>query len=530
MAEKEAGNWPLLSEAEWAYALRFARLRADIARQGEGDTPLADALANLQILRQQIEQQTAKVVGYRTWYHKQQQITDTEKAALMAWRNDLVNTGKGHGKNAARNMESAVRNLKVAKGAVPVWIMSQDAAIRFFPEVQPGQFDLLIVDEASQCDISLLNLMFRARKTMVVGDENQTSVSVNANQFPIERTNRLLDRYLSQHPFREQFNINNRTTSVYTLSSVIYPNIVSLREHFRCRPEIISFSNIHMYDGRITPLKSATDDRFGEPLVAHYVEDDPKDASKPQIVQQALTLIEDLVKDFESGVLDKLPTVGILCLDASNEAHRDKLNSALSRSQILRPYADELGLLVGTSREFQGDERDIMILTTTASHRFTAKGKIRPPRAVLNEEMSRIYNVAASRAREKMLLLHSIHPEALSLMNPDCLRFQLIRHCEGSGEERQIRRVADGQRPQWEQELAQTLGPDWQASYPVGEETLDWASMAGGRKRAVVVWGRTPVARLLVLMRAGWQLFPVSALGWQLNATAVKEELEAWKA
>ena len=97
--------------------------------------------------------------------------------------------------------------------------------------------------------------------------------------------------------------------------------------------------------------------------------------------------------------------------------------------------------LVGTSREFQGDERDIMLLTTTASHKFTEGGKIKPPRAVLGEEMMRIYNVAASRARDKAILLHSIHPEAVAKMNPECYRKRIIEYFEIAGSEMHRRKI-----------------------------------------------------------------------------------------
>ena len=133
-------------------------------------------------------------------------------------------------------MASAIKNMQLARDVVPIWIMQQQTAISFFPDPQPGQFDLLIVDEASQCDISMLNLIFRCKKCIVVGDENQTSVATLASQFPLSRTNQLLDQYLTDHPFKQQFNINNRSTSIYTLSGVIYPNIISLREPFSLSP------------------------------------------------------------------------------------------------------------------------------------------------------------------------------------------------------------------------------------------------------------------------------------------------------
>ena len=91
-------------------------------------------LSNLQTVKRSIEKQTADIISYKTWYHKSKNVSDTQKAALNAWLNDLINIGKGYGKNTARNIASAIMNMQVAKGAVPIWIMPQATAVTFFPD------------------------------------------------------------------------------------------------------------------------------------------------------------------------------------------------------------------------------------------------------------------------------------------------------------------------------------------------------------------------------------------------------------
>ncbi|MEZ4773269.1 MAG: AAA domain-containing protein [Bacteroidia bacterium] len=503
-----------------------------------------DIFIQLQANRRQQESLICELVALKTWQHKQASVTDQQKASLSAWRNDLINIGKGHGKNTERNMASAIANMQLAREVVPIWIMQQETAISFFPDPQPGQFDLLIVDEASQCDISMLNLIFRCKKCIIVGDENQTSVATQARLFPIDRTNQLLDRYLIHHPFKQQFNINNRSASIYTLSGVIYPNIISLREHFRCRPELIGFSNRYVYDSHIIPLRTVNNSVYGSATEVHYVEDDPKDERKPAIVKAAVQLIAGLVEDVQAGHLPKMPTVGILCLDSSNEAHRELLIREVGRHPLIKTVADEIELLVGTSREFQGDERDIMLLTTTASHKFAEGGNIRAPRAVLGEEMMRIYNVAVSRARDKAILLHSIHPEAVARMNPECFRKRLIDYFEQNS--------ADGgeklpfiQRPmhpskgicgeelyQWAEDSG--WGEYLHPQYKIGPYQIDLAILNGGQKIALFVDGareedhegsERSADQQLVLERAGWQCLRVQALQWMCSRGEIKNTL-----
>jgi len=503
----------------------------------------AQLIQDLQNIQLDIQRKTVELIAYKTWYHKQQQIGDEQRSALTAWRNDLVNIGKGHGKNAEKNMNSAVSNMRLAREVVPVWVMQQDTAISFFPDPDPGQFDLLIVDEASQCDISMLNLIYRSKKCIIVGDENQTAVATQARLFPISRTNQLLDRYLINHPFKQQFNINNRSSSVYSLSGVIYPNIISLREHFRCRPELIGFSNEYIHDKQIIPLKTATDNLYGAAAEVHFIEDDPKNPKKPGIVKACVQLVSGLLEDVESGKLPRIPSLGVLCLDSSNQDHQDLLNRELFRHPLIKANHKELKLLVGTSREFQGDERDIMILTTTASHSFSPEGKIRAPRSVMGEDMSRIYNVAASRARDKAILLHSIHPEALARMKPVCFRKRLIDYFSlqmmNQEEERPTYQAKDmhaslgkvGQEvfsTLQEQGFEKSLIPQ----YKLGPYHIDLALITEGKKRAIFidVEGNSAdnLNHQLVLERAGWACFRVQALEWMVQKTQVQEKLRKW--
>ncbi|MBK8415186.1 MAG: hypothetical protein IPL22_12290 [Bacteroidetes bacterium] len=196
-----------------------------------------------------------------------------------------------------------------------------------------------------------------------------------------------------------------------------------MTEHFRCLPEIIEYSNQYVYNSDIIPLKTATENTFGEPVAIYYVEDNYLDEQKPLIVEKVIEEIEKYIYKFQQKELIKLPSIGILTLDSSNTKHQTLLIRQVSQNELIKQYEDKLELLIGTSREFQGDERDIMFLTITASHSFIERtNEIKPPRAATTEEYMRIFNVAASRAKERSVVVHSIHPDAVGLMNPRCYR------------------------------------------------------------------------------------------------------------
>ncbi|TDX01098.1 AAA domain-containing protein [Dinghuibacter silviterrae] len=537
--------------------LFFARLRSFLEQVLSRTKGASGLLQELQSVKRGMERQTAELISYKAWFNKSRSVSDLQKAALNAWLNDLINIGKGFGKNTARNMASAIQNMQIAKEAVPIWIMPQETAITFFPEAGPGQFDLLIIDEASQCDISSLNLVFRCKKCLIVGDENQTSVAADRRWFSIGRTNELMDKYLISHRFKTQFDVNNKNNSIYTLSGVIYPNIVTLTEHFRCLPEIIGYSSQYIYNREIVALKTATERPFGDPIGIVRTEDDPESEEKPLMVRKVAESIGDYILRYKEGSLRRLPTIGIITLDSSNQQHHNALLREIAGNELIKEYEDQLELLIGTSREFQGDERDVVLMTITAAHTVKKERdriSFKPPRAATTEEYMRIYNVAASRAKERSVLFHSIHPEAVALMNPDCYRKMLIDYYQLQASRFGEPAAQAVSLPDLLEQV-DTFGGDFQGSvcrflyaqgwgdylHPqleVGKYRIDFGLIAGNRKLAIECDGerhasdperiREDIARQLILERAGWHFFRIQSTDWYYRREAVGEALLAW--
>jgi signal recognition particle GTPase len=492
-------------------------------------------LEQLHSLKTETQRCTADLVAMKTWYNKSRSISDTEKSALTAWLNDLTNIGKGYGKNTMRNRASAVQNMQIAKGAVPIWIMQLTNAITFFPDTQPNQFDVLIIDEASQCDMSSLNLMFRCKKTVIVGDENQTAVTMDSGKFGIEKVNVLLDRHFVNHPFKQQFNVNNKNNSIYSLSSVIYPNIITLVEHFRCQPEIIGYSNIHVYNNLIVPLKTAVEQPFGAPVRIEYLPlaaDSVADEAHPLIVARCVEIILNYINDFENKKIAELPSIGVLALDSSNQKHQRLLLREILQHTKIAIHADALDIAIGTAREFQGDERDVMLLTISVTYTGEA------PRAVASEEYMRLYNVAASRARECSIVLHSIPPEAVGAMNPMCYRKKLIDYYTIT--QNVTQQPSDNTRNSLENRLNPSLGaigkevlayfetlgllPYLHPQFKIGNYLIEFAIIKDNQKVGIECDMantensldniQTKLEHQQILERAGWKIFRLQATEW----------------
>ena len=135
---------------------------------------------------------------------------------------------------------------------LPCWAVTSLSARGRLP-LEPAIFDLVVIDEASQCDIaSALPLLYRARRAVIIGDPLQLKhVSTVAPQ-----QDRLL---LAAHGLAEgraawAYSVNSLFDLARSLCRV--EDIVNLRDHHRSHRDIIAFPNRHFYRGR---LRIATD-------------------------------------------------------------------------------------------------------------------------------------------------------------------------------------------------------------------------------------------------------------------------------
>src|SRR6185369_13792064 len=135
---------------------------------------------------------------------------------------------------------------------LPCWAVTSLSARGRLP-FEPACFDVVVIDEASQCDIaSALPLLFRAKRAVIIGDPLQLKhVSTVAPQ-----QDRMI---LAAHGLAE-----GRAAWAYSVNSLFdlarslcrHEDIVNLRDHHRSHRDIIGFSNRHFYRGG---LRIATD-------------------------------------------------------------------------------------------------------------------------------------------------------------------------------------------------------------------------------------------------------------------------------
>ncbi|MBD3342281.1 MAG: AAA family ATPase [Candidatus Lokiarchaeota archaeon] len=358
----------------------------------------------------------SKIASLKAWIHVLSNLQQNRilRQHLEAWVLAVRRIGRtGRGRRALRFRNEAQKQMEYCKTTVPCWIMPlYKVAETISPE--QGIYDYVIIDEASQLGPEALFLFYIAKNIIIVGDDKQTSpeyVGVNADTM-----NPFINKYLKRIPFANFFDTQ---FSIFDQAKIFCDGFTVLREHFRCMPEIIEFSNKLFYapDGKsLYPLKQYSENRL-EPLKhvfcgKGYVEGRNQNMINRVEAEEISVKIFELINDKNY----KGKTFGIICLQG-------KAQSALIENILLKKIGEkefkERKIVCGNSTSFQGDERDIIFLSLVTAQNHNRSSLTRP-------EDERRFNVAVSRAIEQIWLFHSVQLEDLS--NTSDLRYKLIDH------------------------------------------------------------------------------------------------------
>ncbi|MFG2058587.1 AAA domain-containing protein [Micromonospora sp. NPDC048930] len=362
--------------------------------------------------RDRIRRLTQELVVASSWLEVSKALDDRRRAALADWTTALRKIGKGTGKNAAQWQAHAQRAMSAAVDAVPVWVMSVDRAIEQF--AGGAHFDVVIVDEASQADMFSLPILSLAERAVVVGDDQQ----IGPQLVGVGTISGLINSHLVDVPSAEHF---DQESSLYDHAVRRSPERILLTEHFRSVPAIIRFSSETYYGGEIEPLRTDRPAGIGDPVNAVHVREG---------IRQDLPAYGNVnVAEAEALVA----RVAAIVADPAYEGRSIGVVSLLSTSgqalYLLTRLLEEIGeeemgrrrLRVGDSYTFQGDERDIVLVSMVVEPHH------RPVSPFTKRDHHRRVNVAASRARDQLWVFHSVQPADL---REDDARGLLLTYCQ----------------------------------------------------------------------------------------------------
>lgn len=349
-----------------------------------------------------------------------------EASAIVSGRlKDKPPTGVGYGRKAdfteLRLLENEValtrprtplrdvahRAGQALQALKPVWMMSPTSIAQY---IRPGsmQFDLLIIDEASQMRPEFsVSCILRADQFVVVGDANQLPPS---DHFQVANTDDGDDD-------GDGVGIDDSTESILDLANQRFRTKPRLKWHYRSQHEsLIQFSNREFYERDLVvfPSPMANDDALLGVKCFYAPEFFPDTAYESSINQREA----ELVIEQAFGLMQTHPerSIGIVAMNAKQtELIQNEFDRLIVEEERVRKYVEAFE---GTIDEFfiknlenvQGDERDVILISTVYGP--DKNGVVRQNFGLMNREVGwRRLNVLVTRAKMSCRLITSLRPD-----------------------------------------------------------------------------------------------------------------------
>jgi len=454
-------------------------------------------------LREQLRRVTVELIDKRSWASQARRTSSRQRQALVGWLDTIRRIGKGHGIRVSLLRAEAARKMSECRGAVPVWVMPLSRVVENF-DPHTARFDVVIIDEASQSDVMALVALYLGKAVRVVGDHEQVSPSAVGQDLGVIQN--LIFQYLRGIPNSDLY---DGQISIYDLARQSFGGTTCLVEHFRCVPEIIQFSNVVSYDGRIKPLRDASRVHLRPHTIAHRVSGSSRDGKINR--QEALTVASLLAAAMEQPEYKKNDagqplSLGVVSMVGDEQAVEI---DNLIRAHVSPDRYELHRVLCGNAAQFQGDERDVVFISLVDT---AERGSL----SLRDQELfKQRFNVAASRARDQMWIVHSLNPH--NDLKADDLRRQLIEHAEDPArlmralEEKEKRTQSNFEREVMKRLVA--AGYRVTAHWKIGTFRIDLVVEGEGKRLAIECDGDRyyPLEKLpedmdrqSVLERMGW--------------------------
>lgn len=372
-----------------------------------------------------------------------------------------------------------------------------------------NMFDLVVIDEASQCDLaSAAPALYRGKRLLIVGDPKQlTHVCFLGRQAEYAAFTKNAVPPAAQAVFRFV------TRSLYDVAADRVPQdcYFMLDEHFRSDPHIIDFSNRRFYEGKLRLMTERPRENNHVAITVDYVAGQRTSGTvNPAEVECVFKHLRQIVDEYSENSSNAL-SVGVVCpfRDQVNELSR-QLPNELSLEELERHK-----VVIGTAHSLQGDEKDTVILSLSIDPGFH-HGSLR------FLETENVFNVAITRARKRLIVVSSVRIEALP---PGLLKDFLI-HAHTAME---ASPKSDSFDSDFEREVAKALANRnlkvW-PQYPSAGFHIDLVVSNGRRQIAVECDGPShfdrdgrrsfsDIERQTILERCRWEFVRVSYRDWR---------------
>lgn len=347
------------------------------------------------------------------WYSKQLNLTKE-----FEYRNNGLSVGNLYlKKQGTRNARLSLRQIvqkdpDLFTSFFPVILTSPDVASNLFKGMN-GYFDIVMFDEASQLRLEdNLPAIMKGKQIIIAGDEHQMPPSNyfskvfdgtiededdidEEDEIVVDRDNILLSCE-SLLDFGTELNFEKR----------------HLDFHYRSRhPFLIDFSNYAFYHQRLKPLPNTFD---YTPIKYIQVNGTFSEHINDAEAEMVLSIIENNINRLPNG---EYPTIGIATF---NIAQRNHIKSKILERQKFSKFEEfntkiqeleENGMFIKNLENIQGDERDVIILSTT--YGYGKDGKFAQRFGPINHSKGyKLLNVIITRAKYKVYVCSSVPEQA----------------------------------------------------------------------------------------------------------------------
>ncbi len=349
------------------------------------------------------------------WSQEQQRIKELRPSPFTLLKSQLVTRGP----NSKRLRE--VIAIGVDNGLFslrPCWLTNPNTACQIL-SLEPHLFDVVIFDEASQCPVEqAVPVIYRGKRLVVSGDEKQlppTSFFLNFgdssfdSEPSVEENEELSDEQITDRALQKQvLNSKDLLTASEPFLRSSYLDMHYRSEH----PALIEFSNYAFYGGRLQfpPAQALT----GTDTAIEYRDVAGVYANKTNR-DEARAVIGMLREVWKQ---EPCPTVGVVTFNSQQQDLIQNLiqEEALRDSEFRVRYEYEsareeeqqqVGFFVKNLESVQGDERDVIIFSTTFGR--DESGVFKRFFGPINREGGeKRLNVAITRAKKKICVITSM--------------------------------------------------------------------------------------------------------------------------
>tara|TARA_B110001450_G_scaffold79354_1_gene75295 strand:+ start:110 stop:2809 length:2700 start_codon:yes stop_codon:yes gene_type:complete len=444
-------------------------------------------------------------------------LYELNKNNTHKYRKELVTYYEGLINNNFSQSQETIDTIEFDKilKIFPLWLANLSELNTVLP-LHKELFDLVIIDEATQCDIATaLPAIYRAKRVVIAGDPNQLK---HYSFLSRNRQNELLDKFnLPNNPI---FNYRDKSILDLFLSRIPNQNqIVFLREHYRSSPSLIEFNNQEFYDSQLEIIKSTPEYTKENQIEIKFL--DGERNTKGINTIEALEIvkkIKELITIYENE--NDSPSIGVIAPFNSQVKY---INSLLS-DQIPLEFIKKFKIICGTPYLFQGSEREIILISFTVCNNTHHS-------AYTHLNKAEVLNVGTTRAKSFQYIYTSVNKNKI---DQDSLFSKYLKFIETY---KYVTKQKKLEKDKFQEEISVILKKlkikEINLSYPLAGSILDIFFIHNNQKYFIDLIGYPgshydsfSIERYKTFSRIGIKNFPLHYSYWSKNKLDVKKKLE----